>query len=166
MGKWLSFLTYLLHFTFVGWSWPAIDYDYKCDAADAGIIRMVRYNGSTRLFLSISRLFNSNVTVGKSKHTTLFIEYFTIFSELILKVGFVCCLTLTSLSEIFILHLVIYHSDLPVCLFIQIELFIILYKTLFQIRLSKWGIIWRWNIWKSAYRVLSLPVNNTFLQVE
>lgn len=86
---------------------------------------MMRYNGSTRLFLSISRLFNSNVTVGKSKHTTLFIEYFTIFTELILKVGFVRCLTLTSLSKIFILHLVIYHSDLPECLFIEIELFII-----------------------------------------
>lgn len=86
---------------------------------------MMRYNGSTRLFLSISRLFNSNVTVGKSKHTTLFIEYFTIFNELILKVSFVRCLTSISLSKIFILHLVIYHSDLPECLFIQIEVFII-----------------------------------------
>lgn len=30
---------------------------------------MTRYNGSARLFLFISRLFNSNVKLGESKHT-------------------------------------------------------------------------------------------------
>ena len=36
--------------------------------ADASTIRTTRRNGSARLFLFISRLFNSNVKVGESNH--------------------------------------------------------------------------------------------------
>lgn len=97
---------------------------------------MMRYNGSTRLFLSISRLFNSNVKLGESKHTRPVYRIFYDLRRIHFKMlSFVeaaerlldsnACYLLVLLFQIFILQLVIYHSDLPACMFIQTQVFII-----------------------------------------
>lgn len=78
-------------------------------------------------------MFNS----AKANIHALFIEYFTIFTGFILK-SFVetaerlfdftvRCYTISDalLFLIFILQLLIYHSDLPACVFIQTRMFII-----------------------------------------